>query len=261
MTTVGMSLPSAQGCNVPVVYFQRQDGRTLSSHRRRLTEADQTRAIEMRRSGASFKNIGIELGVCEATAKATTKGVAYRKPSALMHAPIDVPEEFKAALVAKIPVIRRYARSLAPDHDRADDLVQEVMLHAMAYHDRYTTHTNFEGWLIRIARNAYLEGLRKVKRLVEDPDNIHATLSPVEGNQESALDLAVVTAAIDRLPAQQAKTIRLAVFEDLTYDQIAVVLGCAVGTVKSRVNRAREGLLLELEGRPIRPQPESHHVE
>jgi RNA polymerase sigma-70 factor (ECF subfamily) len=262
MTTVGMSLPSAQGCNVPVVYFQRQDGRTTAAMRSRVSPEVRAKAIAMRQDGARMPEICQALQIADGTARSILAGVQPRRRSKFRDRITDAPAWFKAEMAAARRSIRGYAQTLTRCPERAEDLVQDAMVKALVEWEGFEQGTNMVAWLLVLMRNHYrTEARSRNNQTVEDPDDVMAKAIVVPGRQESHLDLATVMSGIDRLPVPQAKALRLAVFEDLTYEQIAVVLGCEPGTIKSRVKRAREGLLLELEGRPIRPQPESHHVE
>jgi RNA polymerase sigma-70 factor (ECF subfamily) len=146
---------------------------------------------------------------------------------------------FQTALADQLPGLRAFARSLARDPTLADDLTQETLLKAWAARERFSEGTNLRAWLFTILRNVYYSRLRKRRREVEDADGAHAARLAVAPDQEHVLTLADVNAAIGTLPAEQREALVLVGAAGLSYEEAAEICGCAVGTVKSRVNRAR----------------------
>lgn len=154
----------------------------------------------------------------------------------------SITTEFRAELIASIPSLRAFAISLTGKGDRADDLVQETMVKAWRHHESFAVGTNMRAWLFTILRNEFYTQIRNRRREVEDADGIYSSKVSVLGNQESHLELLEMVAALAQLPAEQREAIVLIGASGFSYDEAAEICGCAVGTMKSRVNRARERL-------------------
>ncbi|WP_267427567.1 sigma-70 family RNA polymerase sigma factor [Methylobacterium sp. GC_Met_2] len=149
--------------------------------------------------------------------------------------------EFKRLLVAVVPALRRFAVSLARDPTAADDLVQDALLRAWRARTRFEQGTNFEAWTFTILRNAFYTSQRK-RREVQDEDGSHTAQLAVAPDQAGRLDLQDVRAALDRLAPVMREALVLVAIENLTYEETASFMQCQVGTVKSRVWRARTQL-------------------
>jgi RNA polymerase sigma-70 factor, ECF subfamily len=145
-------------------------------------------------------------------------------------------------LVAAIPNMRAFAISLCGNRDRADDLVQEALVKAWNHLESFEQGTNLKAWLFTILRNAYFSELRKTKREVPDADGQFAARQAVAPEQHGHLDLIDLNNALAKLPADQREALILVGAEGFSYEDAAGICGCAVGTVKSRVNRARTKL-------------------
>ena len=157
-------------------------------------------------------------------------------------------------LIAEVPSLRAFARSLAQDHATADDLVQETILKAWSKLDSFEDGTNLRAWLFTILRNTFFSLKRKVRREVEDVDGAHAAKLVQLPRQEGAMELAKFRTALARLPDDQREALVLVGAAGFTYEEAAAICGCAVGTMKSRINRARDRLssLLSLDdGSPL----------
>jgi RNA polymerase sigma-70 factor (ECF subfamily) len=150
--------------------------------------------------------------------------------------------DFEQALVAAIPHLRAFARSFANDTARADDLVQETLVKAWNSKNSFTPGTNFRAWLFTILRNIFYSQYRKLRREVDDPDEVHQGALSVLPEQYGHLDLADFRTALTKLPADQCEALLLVGAEGFSYEEAAEICGCAVGTIKSRVNRARTRL-------------------
>ena len=159
--------------------------------------------------------------------------------------------DFKTELLEAVPALRAFARSLSGRADLADDLAQETLLRAWANRKSFTPGTNLKAWLFTILRNAFYSGLRKRIREVEDPDEMHARNIAVPPGQEEGVDLDDLQRALERLPAEQCEALILIGASGFSYEEAANICGCAVGTMKSRVSRARRALLADLEGVPV----------
>lgn len=145
-------------------------------------------------------------------------------------------------LIAAIPNMRAFAISLCGNRDRADDLVQEALVKAWNHLDSFEEGTNLKAWLFTILRNAYFSELRKTKREIADSEGYHAAKLSAPPEQQGHLDLLDLNNALTKLPADQREALILVGAEGFSYEDAAAVAGCAVGTVKSRVNRARTRL-------------------
>lgn len=145
-------------------------------------------------------------------------------------------------LVAAIPNMRAFAISLCGNRDRADDLVQEALVKAWNHLDSFEEGTNLKAWLFTILRNAYFSELRKTKREIADSEGQLAAKLSVPAEQQGHLDLLDLNRALSKLPADQREALILVGAEGFSYEDAANISGCAVGTVKSRVNRARARL-------------------
>ena len=155
----------------------------------------------------------------------------------------------REGIVAAIPSLRAFAVSLTGNLDRADDLVQETLVRALAHIDSFEPGTNLPAWLFTILRNYFRSEHRRRHREVEDCDgNLAATLkTPPE--QDGHLEFEELLEALARLPDDQREAIVLVGAVGISYEEAAQICGCAIGTVKSRAHRARQKLaeLLALE--------------
>lgn len=149
---------------------------------------------------------------------------------------------FHVDLGEHLPALRAFARSLARDHALADDLTQEALTKAWAARDSYQPGTNLRAWLFTILRNAYYSSLRKHRREVEDADGALSARLAVAPSQDHSMAMVDFREALALLPPDQREAIVLIGAVGLSYEEAADIAGCAVGTVKSRVNRARRRL-------------------
>ncbi|WP_457106157.1 sigma-70 family RNA polymerase sigma factor [Methylobacterium sp. P5_C11] len=154
-----------------------------------------------------------------------------------------IPFDFRGDIIRALPALRTFALSLVGDVSRADDLVQETFVKAWANQGRFRPGTNFTAWLFTILRNQFYTDLRKTRREVEDVDGTHAGQMTSPSDQEDATTLKVVWERLGDLPSAQRQALLLVGAEGHTYEEAATKLGCQVGTVKSRVSRARSSLL------------------
>jgi RNA polymerase sigma-70 factor (ECF subfamily) len=145
-------------------------------------------------------------------------------------------------LLALAPDLRKFARSLCRDHDAADDLVQDTFLRAWANAHQFERGTNLGAWLFTILRNGYIGQRRKANRWVEDPEGHHAERLYAQPGQDSYLDQQDLGHALTLLPKDQQQALLLIAIQGLSYEDAALTCGCPVGTIKSRVQRARTRL-------------------
>ena len=156
---------------------------------------------------------------------------------------------FREDVAAALPELRAYARSLCSGHVHdADDLVQDTLVKALAAQDRFEPGTNLHAWLFTILRNVFLNGRRAQKRFVDVEDDVIAGMLWTAPHQEARLEYRAFELAFAKLSGVHREALILAAIEGLDYETIAARTGCRVGTVKSRVNRARAQLRAELVG-------------
>jgi RNA polymerase sigma-70 factor (ECF subfamily) len=143
----------------------------------------------------------------------------------------------------EIPRLRRFARCLARDDALADDLVQDCLLRAISRFDTWEPGTNLRAWLMTILRNVFITELRRVRRTpatIECEDTRQAAAHA--GMQDHAIDLAAVQRAFDRLSDDHREILLFVALEEFSYGEAASVLNLPVGTVRSRLSRARTAL-------------------
>lgn len=148
-------------------------------------------------------------------------------------------EALKAGLIAEIPNLRAFAASVSGSMQLADDLVQDTLVKAWANADKFTPGTSLRAWLFTILRNTYYSFYRKRGREVQDSDGIYAERLATHGAQEGHLDLADFRIALAKLPEEQREVLIMVGATGLSYEEAAQICGVAIGTIKSRVNRAR----------------------
>ena len=161
--------------------------------------------------------------------------------------------DFTRLLEAEIPRLRRYARALTRDVCRADDLVQSCLARAVAKQHLWQPGTDLRAWLFTILHNQHVNDVRRSVRegvsvAVEDM----APVQTVHSNAFAALQLRDLEAAIAKLPQEQRQVILLVGLEGMRYEEVAVILGVPVGTVRSRLSRGRDQLrrLMEMDEDP-----------
>lgn len=163
---------------------------------------------------------------------------------------VNAPDLFRQQLLAAIPRLRRYARTLVFEAMQADDLVQTALERALTHWHQFDQRRDLVVWLLSIAHNAHLDHHRREARLcIVDPQ----ALAEVQdaGAKGGGIDVGLrldLVAALKRLPKEQAETLVLVSVEQLTYAECAEVLGIPIGTVMSRLARARVALRRILEG-------------
>lgn len=157
---------------------------------------------------------------------------------------------FRDRLIAEIPHLRAFGASLSGSMQLADDLVQETLLKAWRHADSFTEGTNFKAWVFTILRNTYYSIYRRRGREVQDTDGFHASQVAVSAGQDSHMDLADFRKALVRLPEEQREALIMIGAMGLSYEEAAEICHVAIGTMKSRVNRARIRLA-DLLGLPL----------
>jgi RNA polymerase sigma-70 factor, ECF subfamily len=146
------------------------------------------------------------------------------------------------AILSTVPSLRAFAVSLCGNLDRADDLVQETLTRALANIDSFRPGTNMAAWLFTILRNQFRSEYRKRRREVEDADGTHAASLQAPPEQIARVEFEELRQALAKLPDDQREALILVGASGFSYEEAANICGCAVGTIKSRVNRARTHL-------------------
>jgi len=164
-----------------------------------------------------------------------------------------MPNEFHDQLVTLLPRLRVQALALTRNRAAAEDLVQDAVANALAAQDSFTPGTNFAAWMHRILRNRFISTLRK-QRDTTDIEDLPASAFAVSPTHEDRLVLKELGRAVTRLPSDQREALFMVVLQGMSYEDVAAATGCAVGTAKSRVFRARRQLQTWLMGedRPSR---------
>lgn len=155
--------------------------------------------------------------------------------------------EFKRALAEVAPHLRAFARGLCGCRDRADDLAQEAMLRAWAARDRYAAGTKFKAWIFTILRNHFYSEARRSRFHGEYDELAAERILRAPATQESAIELTDVLRALTAIPETYREALILVAAGNLSYEEIANICGIALGTVKSRICRARAMLSKVLE--------------
>jgi len=138
------------------------------------------------------------------------------------------------AMLAAVPSLRAFAISLCGNVDRADDLVQETLLRAMANIDSFQPGTNMSAWLFTILRNLFRSEYRKRRREVEDTDGSYAESLKSHPEQHSRVEFEEFRVALGKLPPDQREALILVGASGFSYEEAAAICDCAVGTIKSR---------------------------
>jgi RNA polymerase sigma-70 factor (ECF subfamily) len=165
-----------------------------------------------------------------------------RKLEEALPAGSAVSPELRDEMLATIPNLRAFAISLTNNRDAADDIVQETILKGWANMHRFQPGTNMQAWLFTILRNLFHSQWRKRRHEVEDPDEAFASKLQIIPEQPGHVALQDLRAALERLSPDQREALILVGAEGLSYEETAQICGVAVGTIKSRVNRARNRL-------------------
>src|SRR6185369_16561529 len=154
---------------------------------------------------------------------------------------------FKRELTEVIPHLRAFARGLCGRPDLADDLVQETLLKAWAAQERFEPGTSMRAWTFVILRNAYLTDMRRNRFRGEYDETVAERILTAAPGQEGPLHLSDMHRALLTLPPERREALLLVGAGGFSYEEAAQICGCAVGTIKSRVGRARAALATAIE--------------
>ena len=151
--------------------------------------------------------------------------------------------KLKSDLLGAIPNLRAFAVSLCGNPDRADDLVQDTLVKAWSHLGSFAEGTNMPAWLFTILRNIYYSEYRKRRREVSDSEGTIAARLATAPAQNGHMDFLDFREALQKLPADQREALVLIGASGMSYEEAASICNCAIGTMKSRVNRARNRLI------------------
>lgn len=176
-------------------------------------------------------------------ASAPLDGATYAEPT-LRDAPDGIVDgvRWRKAVASQVSSLRAFAWSLCRNGADADDLVQETLTKAWTHRARFQPGTNLRAWLFTILRNSWYSTVARRRREVADEEGRHAATLVSEGAQEWTVELDQLRMALDGLPPSHREAIVLVGAAGLSYEEAAEIAGCALGTIKSRVNRARNRL-------------------
>ncbi len=153
-----------------------------------------------------------------------------------------VGSDWQTRLLELIPNLRAFAHSLCKNPDYADDLVQQTLLKAWKNRQTFREGSNLKAWLFAILRNSFLTEFRRKKFETDDPDEQLQGSLVSRGRQQAHMDMLDFELALAKLSQEQREVLILIGAEGVSYDEAALICGCAIGTIKSRMNRARERL-------------------
>ncbi len=146
-------------------------------------------------------------------------------------------------VIGLIPALRAFAWSLSHNAADADDLVQDTLIKAWTHRTKFEPGTNLRAWLFTILRNTWYTAVVRRRREIADDQGKHAAALFTAPTQDWSLAMHALQLALNRLPAEHREALILVGAAGLTYEEAAEICGCALGTIKSRVNRARTRLL------------------
>ena len=156
---------------------------------------------------------------------------------------IGHPSTWREDIIALIPALRAFAWSLCHNSADADDLVQDTLIKAWTNRTKFEPGTNLRAWLFTILRNTYYTAVVRRRREVADEDGKHAATLSAAPTQDWSVAVHSLRAALQQLPHEHREALVLVGAAGMTYEEAAEICGCALGTIKSRVNRARAKLL------------------
>ena len=157
-------------------------------------------------------------------------------------------EDFRAQLLAVIPALRGFARGLCGNRELADDMAQDAMMRAWAAQSSFTPGTNFRAWIFMILRNQFYTTIRRNSRMVSWDPEVAERVLIAQAAQHDGLNLQDVQDALQKLPLEQREVLILIGANGLSYEEAAEVMGCAIGTIKSRLARGRTALSILING-------------
>ena len=173
--------------------------------------------------------------------------------------------EWREDVVAMIPALRAFAWSLSHNGSDADDLVQDTLIKAWSNREKFEPGTNLRAWLFTILRNTYYTQVIRRRREVRDETGEYANNVRTPPTQDWSVAMRALQAALAQLPDEHREALILVGAAGLSYEEAAEICGCALGTIKSRVNRARARLLKIMDAEEAADvmatdEPEAHRA-
>ena len=159
--------------------------------------------------------------------------------------------EFRELLITALPHLRAYARSLTGSADQADDLVQDTAMRLLIAQEQYREGTNFRAWAIAALRNRFIDICRRSRFHGGSIDDIDTSLFAQLPSQETVVYFEQTAREFWRLSPAHREIITMIGINGMSYEQVAKVLGCPIGTVRSRLARARAELQSAIDGKDI----------
>jgi RNA polymerase sigma-70 factor (ECF subfamily) len=156
---------------------------------------------------------------------------------------MDATLSWRDDVVGLIPALRAFAWSLSHNGSDADDLVQDTLIKAWTNRDKFEPGTNLRAWLFTILRNTYYTAVLRRRREVRDETGEYAGALKTPPTQDWSVAVHALREALQQLPDEHREALILVGAAGLSYEEAAEISGCALGTIKSRVNRARARLL------------------
>jgi RNA polymerase sigma-70 factor (ECF subfamily) len=163
----------------------------------------------------------------------------------------DTVESWRDDVVSLIPALRAFAWSLSHNAADADDLVQDTLIKAWTHRSKFEPGTNLRAWLFTILRNTYYTNAVRRRREVADENGKHAASLSASPTQDWSVAMRALQIALKQLPDEHREALILVGAAGLTYEEAAEICGCALGTIKSRVNRARARLLRLMDAEEV----------
>lgn len=160
---------------------------------------------------------------------------------------MDTPSNWRDEVVELIPALRAFAWSLSHNGSDADDLVQDTLIKAWTNKEKFEPGTNLRAWLFTILRNTYYTNVLRRRREVRDETGEYANGLRAPATQDWSIAMHALQEALQQLPDEHREALILVGAAGLSYEEAAEICGCALGTIKSRVNRARARLLKIME--------------
>jgi RNA polymerase sigma-70 factor (ECF subfamily) len=155
-----------------------------------------------------------------------------------------LPMTFREQVLACLPGLRAYARAMGGSNAAADDLMQSMILHALAAEGRFAAGTNMRAWLITIMRNLHTSEVRKrIARRLQSWDSMPEHTFCLPATQITAIEVRELRAALKQVPLAQREALVLISVLGFSYEESASICGCEIGTIKSRVHRAKARLI------------------
>ena len=176
-------------------------------------------------------------------ASANVDGAEMTREGPVSSVGVGHPSTWREDVIALIPALRAFAWSLSHNSADADDLVQDTLIKAWTYREKFEPGTNLRAWLFTILRNTYYTAVVKKRREVADEDGKHAATLSSAPTQDWSVAVHSLRNALQQLPHEHREALVLVGAAGMTYEEAAEICGCALGTIKSRVNRARARLL------------------